>query len=128
MSSQIYTLGSQNLSGSLDSYEMTWNATPAKPKAYLVIETEVLNDEALAVYTLQGQTAIEAAGGRRVAPVGGKTVAFVGKAPKRIGITEWDSLEEANAWRNSAAFKDFVPLRNKAVRTVRVYAIEGAAT
>ena len=128
VSSQIYTLGSQNLSGSLGSYEMTWNATPAKPKAYLVIETEVLNDEALAVYTLQGQTAIEAAGGRRVAPVGGKTVAFVGKAPKRIGITEWDSLEEANAWRNSAAFKDLVPLRNKAVRTVRVYAIEGAAT
>ncbi len=99
----------------------------SKPKAYIVTETEVLDAAALDAYRPLIVAALQAAGGRRLAPAGNKTVAFVGEAPKRIGITEWDSLEKAQAYRNSEAFKKLAPQRDKAVKTIRSYAIEGAA-
>src|SRR5438128_2257798 len=76
----------------------------AKPKAYIITESEVLDAAALATYRPKIIAALQAAGGRRLAPATDKVVAFVGQAPKRIGITEWDSLEKAQAYRNSAAF------------------------
>jgi len=51
----------------------------------------------------------------------------VGEAPKRIGITEYDSLEKAQAYRNSAAFKELAAKLDKARKSIRVYAVEGAA-
>ena len=81
---------------------------------------------ALAAYRPKIIAALQAAGGRRLAPATDKVVAFVGPAPKRIGITEWDSLEKAQAYRNSAAFKDLAPERDKAVKTIRSFAVEGA--
>ena len=77
----------------------------AKPKAFVITETEVLDAAALAAYSPLARAAADAAGGRRVSPPGGKTVAFVGEAPKRVGIQEWESLEKAQAFRNSDAFK-----------------------
>ena len=98
----------------------------AKPKAYIVTETEVLDAAALAAYRPKVVAAIQAAGGRRLAPATDKIVAFVGQAPKRAGITEWDTLEKAQAYRNSAAFKDLTPERDKAVKTIRSFAVEVA--
>jgi uncharacterized protein (DUF1330 family) len=98
----------------------------AKPKAYIVTESEVLDAAALAAYRPKVVAAIQAAGGRRLAPATDKVVAFVGQAPKRIGITEWDTLEKAQAYRNSAALKNLAPERDKAVKTVRSFAVEVA--
>ena len=99
----------------------------AKPKAYIVSESEVLDAAAVASTRPVVVTAAQAAGGRRIAPTGGKIIAFVGEAPKRVGITEYESLEKAVAYRNSAAFKDLAAQLDKARKTVRAYAIEGAA-
>jgi uncharacterized protein (DUF1330 family) len=96
----------------------------AKPKAFVVTETEVLDAAALAAYSPLARAAADAAGARRVSPPGGKTVAFVGEAPKRVGIQEWESLEKAQAFRNSDAFKKLTPQRDKAVKTIRSYAVE----
>jgi uncharacterized protein (DUF1330 family) len=98
----------------------------AKPKAYIVTETEVLDAAALVAYRPKVIAALQAAGGRRLAPATDKIVAFAGPAPKRIGITEWDSMEKAQAYRSSAAFKNLAPERDKAVKTVRSFAVEGA--
>ena len=98
----------------------------AKPKAYIVTESEVLDATALAAYRPKVVAAIQAAGGRRLAPATDKIVAFVGQAPKRIGITEWDTLEKAQAYRNSAAFKNLAPERDKAVKAIRTFAVEVA--
>jgi uncharacterized protein (DUF1330 family) len=76
------------------------------------------------MYSPLARAAADAAGARRVSPPGGKTVAFVGKAPKRVGIQEWESLEKAQAFRNSDAFKKLTPQRDKAVKTIRSYAVE----
>jgi|SRR6266478_106105 uncharacterized protein (DUF1330 family) len=99
----------------------------AKPKAYLVTETEVIDAAALATYAPQAREAIKAAGGRSLAPASEKAVALVGQAPKRVGISEWENLEKAQAWRNSDAWKALSPQRDKAIKTTRSYAIEGAA-
>jgi uncharacterized protein (DUF1330 family) len=96
----------------------------AKPKAFVITETEVLDAAALAAYSPLARAAADAAGARRVSPPGGKTVAFVGEAPKRVGIQEWESLEKAQAFRNSDAFKNLTPQRDKATKTIRSYAVE----
>jgi heme-degrading monooxygenase HmoA len=41
-----------------------------------------------------------------------------------VAITEWDSLEQAQAWFNSAARKDLMPQRGKAEKVIRSYAVE----
>src|SRR5712691_603781 len=97
----------------------------AKPKAYIVSESEVIDAAAAAAYGPVVQAAQKAAGGRSFRTTG-KVVATVGTAPRRVGISEWDSLEQAQAWFNSKARKDLEPQRNKAIKIVRQYAVEAA--
>jgi uncharacterized protein (DUF1330 family) len=99
----------------------------AKLKAYVVTETEMLDADTLAAYTPVVRAAIKAAGGRLIALPEGRTVAVVGEAPKRVGITEWDSVEQAQAFRSSEAFKNLAMQRDKAVKTIRVYIKEAVA-
>ena len=98
----------------------------AKPKAYVVTENEVLDAAAQAAYSPLLQAAQKAAGGRVFRTAGGKIVAFVGTAPKRVAISEWDSLEQYQAFRNGSAYKDLAPQRDKALKIIRTYAVEAA--
>ena len=97
----------------------------AKPKAYIVSESEVLDAAAAATYGPLVQAAQKAAGGRSFRTTG-KIVARVGTAPQRVGLSEWDSLEQAQAWFNSAARKDLEPQRVKAIKIIRQYVVEAA--
>ena len=97
----------------------------AKPKAYLVSESEIVDAAAAAAYGPAVQAAQKAAGGRSFRTTG-KIVATVGTAPQRVGISEWDSLEQAQAWFNSPARKKLEPQRDKAIKIVRQYAVEAA--
>src|SRR5712692_3928756 len=97
----------------------------AKPKAYIVSESEVLDAAAAAAYSPVIQAAQKAAGGRSFRTTG-KIVATVGTPPKRVGLSEWDSLEQAQAWFNSAARKDLAPQRDKAIKIIRQYVVEAA--
>jgi uncharacterized protein (DUF1330 family) len=99
----------------------------AKPKAYIVSETEVLDAAALATYSPLAVAATQAAGAIRLAPAGGKIVALVGDAPKRITITQWESVEKAQAYRSSEAYNKLAPQRDKAIKRIRTYIVEGAA-
>ena len=96
----------------------------AKPKAYTVTETEVIDAAAQAAYTPLVRAALQAAGARSLSRPGGRIVATEGAAPKRVGINEWDSLEQAQAFYNSKAYKDLAPQRDKAVKTIRRYIVE----
>jgi uncharacterized protein (DUF1330 family) len=96
-----------------------------KPKAYSVSETELTDATAQAAYTPLAQAAQRNAGARPLRTAGGKVVAVEGAAPpKRVAITEWDSLEQAQAFYNSAAWKDLAPQREKGVKTIRRYLVE----
>jgi uncharacterized protein (DUF1330 family) len=97
----------------------------AKPPVYQVVEIDVLNQDAYVKdYVPKAQAAIRAAGGKFLA-AGGKTTTIEGEPPKsRIVIQQWDSVEKIQAYRNSAAFKDLLPLRDKLAK-FRSFAVEG---
>jgi uncharacterized protein (DUF1330 family) len=96
----------------------------AKPKAYQVTELEVLDAEANKAFTQAVRASQSQASGRNLRTAYGKVVAFVGDPPKHVGITEFDSLDQAVAYRNSQGFKDLDPLRNKAIKIIRQYTVE----
>ena len=97
----------------------------AKPKAYTVAELETLDAAAQASYVPAVLAAQKAAGGHPFNTGGGKMVAMEGAAaPMRVAITEWDSLEQAQAFYNSAAWKNLAPQRDKATKTIRRYTVE----
>jgi uncharacterized protein (DUF1330 family) len=98
----------------------------AKPPVYQVTEIDILDQEAyLKDYVPKSRAAIQAAGGKLLA-AGGKTTAIEGEPPKsRVVIQQWDSLEKIQAYRNSAAFKDLLPLREKLAK-FRSFVVEGA--
>src|SRR5262245_16658724 len=96
-----------------------------KPKAYSVSETELIDAAAPAAYPPLTPAPHGNAGGRPWRTAGGKVVAMEGAAPpKRVAITEWDSLEQAQAFYNSAAWKDLAPQRDKGVKSIRRYVVE----
>src|SRR5437588_8883445 len=85
----------------------------AKPPVYYVAEIDVTNADAYGKeYAPKAQALIKAAGGRFLAIGGaagagaGKVTAFDGEAPKRATVQVWDSMEQYQAYRNSAAFKE----------------------
>ena len=97
----------------------------AKPKAYLVTETEVLDPAALSAYLSQVREAVKPAGGNVdfVAPTE-KIHAVVGDAPKRVGVSEWESLDKVKAWIDAPERKALAPQREKAQRITRQFIIE----
>jgi uncharacterized protein (DUF1330 family) len=96
-----------------------------KPKAYLVTETELLDPAALSAYLPKIREAAKAAGGNiDFIPSGGTIVKVVGEAPKRVGISEWESLEKVQAWMDSPARKELAPQRDKVQRITRQFIIE----
>jgi uncharacterized protein (DUF1330 family) len=97
----------------------------AKPKAYVVSELEVLDAQAAPGIAQRVQAAQAPAGGRNFRTAGGKVVGLEGPPPpQRVGVTEWDSLEKAEAFYKSKAWTDLDPDRSKAVKTIRRYAVE----
>jgi uncharacterized protein (DUF1330 family) len=98
--------------------------TPTKAlPAYLIGEIEVTDPEGYKKYQ-DGVSAVLAASGGRFLVRGGKTVALDGAPPKRIAVIAFDSLEKAQAYRNSTVYKELVPIRDKSSK-FRLFAVEG---
>jgi uncharacterized protein (DUF1330 family) len=95
----------------------------ATPKAYVVTEIEVINQEAQSAYLPKVGEVIKSTGGKYLAR-GGKIVALEGEAPKRVTIVVYDSLEKAQASRNSPAWTALNAERSKAIKA-RSYVTEG---
>ena len=97
----------------------------AKPPVYYVGEIEPTNLDAYTKeYAPKAQAVIKAAGGRFLA-AGQKVTAIEGDPPKpRVAIIAWDSMEQIQAWRNSAAFKELLPTRETMAK-FRAFTVEG---
>ena len=96
-----------------------------KPKAYTISELETLDPAAQAAFTPLAQAAQKAAGGRTFVTGGGKIVGLEGAPPpKRVVINEFDNLDQAEAYYKSKAWNDLAPQRDKAIKTIRRYAVE----
>jgi uncharacterized protein (DUF1330 family) len=99
----------------------------AKAPVYQVTEIEILDAQAYSKdYVPKAAAAIRAAGGKFLA-LGGKTTTLDGEPPKsRIVIQQWDSIDQIKAYRDSAAFKELLPTRDRLAK-FRTYAVEGIA-
>lgn len=86
------------------------------PKAYIVTEIEVINQEAQNAYLPKVGEVIKSTGGTYLAR-GGTLVALEGEAPKRVTIVAYDSLEKAQASRNAPAWVALSEMRKKAIKT-----------
>jgi uncharacterized protein (DUF1330 family) len=93
------------------------------PKAYVVTEIDIINQEAQNAYLPKVGEVIKSTGGTYLAR-GGKIVALEGEAPKRVTIVVYDSLEKAQASRNSPAWVALSAERSKAIKT-KSYVTEG---
>jgi uncharacterized protein (DUF1330 family) len=93
------------------------------PKAYVVTEIEIINQEAQNAYPPKVGEVIKSTGGAYLAR-GGKIVALEGDAPKRVTIVAYDSLEKAQASRNSPAWTALNADRAKAIKA-KSYVTEG---
>jgi uncharacterized protein (DUF1330 family) len=96
-----------------------------KPPAYAVTETEITNLEAYQKeFVPLAQASIKAAGGHLLA-AGQNIVAFEGAPPAtRVSINQFDSLEAARNWRNSAQYKKAREVGDKYAK-FRAFAVEG---
>ena len=52
-------------------------------------------------------------------------IPVLGDAPKRVGVTEFDTTEKARAWIDSAERRELAPQRDKAVKFTSQFIIEG---
>jgi uncharacterized protein (DUF1330 family) len=96
----------------------------ANPPVYSVAEIEIVDQAAYATYVPKAQAAIKAAGAKFLA-AGGNVTPVDGEPPKsRVVIQQWASLEQFQAYRNSAAYKDLLPTREK-VAKFRTFVVEG---
>jgi len=84
----------------------------ANAPVYTVAEIDIADQAAYSTYVPKAQAAIKAA---------------EGEPPKsRVVIQQWDSLEKYQAYRNSSAFKELLPMREKAAK-FRSFVVEGVS-
>jgi uncharacterized protein (DUF1330 family) len=97
----------------------------AKPMAYGIAEVTVSDKDAYTKEFLPAvQKTIADAGGKFLA-AGGKTVSLQGAPPApRVVITQWPSLDAADAWWNAAATKDAFKIGEK-YASFRNFNVEG---
>ena len=84
----------------------------ARPVAYTVADFEVTNAADFKAYGDATSTQVPAAGGKFLAR-GGKTFVVAGEPPKRVVIIEWPTIEKAQAYFDSAEYKQLIPNRDK---------------
>jgi uncharacterized protein (DUF1330 family) len=98
----------------------------AKPPTYVVIAIRKITDaEVYKPLPAKGQAAAEAVGGRYLIRTGNIT-GLDGTPPARLALIEFDSVEKAQAWYNSAAQKEVDIIRAKSTDSL-AFIVEGVA-
>jgi uncharacterized protein (DUF1330 family) len=98
----------------------------AKPPAYVITETNITDQAAFNEFSPKVPATMQPFGGKYLIR-GGKIVTLEGEAPGRFIVTAFDSMEKAQAWRDSAAWKALIPLRDKGTKVRGDYIVEGVS-
>ena len=94
-----------------------------QPTAFVVAENHVTDAEAYMDYAARVLPTLRPFGGRVLARAG-TTHSLEGAPPERLVIIGFDTVERAQAWWDSDAYRAILPLRLRAA-TGRVYIAEG---
>lgn len=95
----------------------------AKPRAYTIAEFEVTDPPTFQKYGQGTGATIPPAGGKFIVR-GGKTFVLNGTPPKQVVVIQWESLEEAQAYFESDAYKQLIPSRDGGAK-FRAFVVEG---
>ena len=93
--------------------------------AYVIAEIDVIDAAVYKTYIDRATPIVNSFGGRFIVR-GGKTAPFAGEPPKRVAVYVFDSMEKAQAYRDSAAYKEIIPIRDKSSK-FRAIIAEGLA-
>jgi uncharacterized protein (DUF1330 family) len=93
--------------------------------AFYIAEFEVIDQEGLKPYSARVQSTFEPFGGRFIVR-GGKIARLEGEPPKGIVVIAFESIEKAQAWYDSPAYREIRPIRHRSAKS-RVFILEGAA-
>jgi uncharacterized protein (DUF1330 family) len=92
--------------------------------AYLIVETDIHDPEQYERYKAASPAAVAAGGGRFVARGGELAVLEGDWEPKRLVVLEFENLEAAKRFYESADYQEVKKLRDGAA-TLRMVAVEG---
>jgi len=90
---------------------------------YVVAEVDVTDPATFQKYADQVPATLAPFNGRYLVR-GGKTVSLEGEAPKRFVVIAFDSVEKAQAWEDSPAYRAIKSLRLSSAKS-RVFIVEG---
>ena len=94
--------------------------------AYIVVDIQVTDPETMKQYSPRAAALVESLGGRSIVR-GGKVEVLEGEPPAgRVAIVQFPSMERAQQFWNSPAYREIVPIRHKAAKT-RSFLVEGVA-
>jgi uncharacterized protein (DUF1330 family) len=121
-----YTMGSSLLAGLAIGVFVTQAIhAQTKPPAYFIAEIDVTDPAVYKTYVERNTPVVNAHGGRFLVR-GGKTTPMDGEAPKRIVLIAWENEDKARAWYTSDAYKEIIPIRDKAAK-FRGFIAEGVS-
>ena len=92
--------------------------------AYVVVDVEVKDPEAYAVYREKAPATIHAAGGKYLARGGAVTHVEPGWDVHRFVILEFPTMAQAKAWYHSPEYQKILPIRLATTRS-RMMWVEG---
>ena len=99
------------------------HAQSSKSRVFFITESDIVDQGSLGAYNAVIRPAVKAAGGDLV--VSEKLTSVIGEVPKRVGVSEWPSVEKVKAWLDSPERKALAPQRDKAIKFSRQYIVEG---
>ena len=91
-------------------------------KVYFISQSEVVDPAAVEGWNKTVRPIITKFGGNLM--ISDKVIAVLGTAPKRVGVTEFPTVEKAQAWADSKERADLEPQRNKAIKLTNQYIVE----
>ena len=99
------------------------HAQASKARVIMISESQILDQARISSYNKELLPAIKAAGGEIA--LSDKVIPVLGEAPQRVGVTEFESVDKAQAWIKSKEREALAPHRDPAVKILRQYIIEG---
>ena len=94
-------------------------------KAYFIGQFEIHDPASYDVYRSQTAATVAPYGGRFIVR-GGRLHNFEGEPPlPRVVVIEFPSFDQAKAWYESEAYRQLIPIRQKAAKG-RSFLVEGA--
>ena len=93
--------------------------------AYVIVEMEVTDAQAIEEYRKLAGVSVTAHGGRFIVR-GGKTETLEGAwHPMRLVMLEFPNTDQARAWWSSKQYAEARIIRNRATRNVKMLLVEG---